>query len=151
MNIMGYSRVFVLPFFVVLWQSSFAQVEGLVSVASSYSVERTIDRLDSLVRARGLRVFTRIDFAKDAREAGLEMQSAQLLIFGNPKAGTPLMLSAPTISIDLPLKALAWKDSEGKVWLCYNDPAYLQARHHFSEDLLKNITGIGNLIQAAAK
>ncbi len=150
-NIKANIRTFILSLILFSALPVNAQVEGLTSLSSNYSVEKTIDRLDSLVRARGLRVFSRIDFTKDARDAGLEMHAAQLLIFGNPKAGTPLMLSAPTISIDLPLKALAWQDRGGKVWLCYNDPAYLQARHHFSGDLLKNISGIGNLIQAAAK
>jgi len=150
-NIRTYIRTFILSFILFSALPVSAQVEGLISVSSNYSVEKTIDRLDSLVRAKGLRVFTRIDFAKDAREAGLEMHSAQLLIFGNPKAGTPLMLSTPTIAIDLPLKALAWQDSDGKVWLCYNDPAFLQARHHFNEDLLKNVSGVVGLIQTAAR
>ena len=152
MRVMIWVRVVVLSFLLlVICQPLFAQVEGLVSVASNYSVERTIDRLDSIARAKGLKIFTRIDFTEDAREAGLKMHPAQLLIFGNPQAGTPLMLSAPTIAIDLPLKALAWQDSDGKVWLCYNDPAYLQKRHHFNADLLKNISGMAGLMKAAAR
>jgi len=96
-------------------------------------------------------VFARIDFSGDAEKFGLTMRPTQLLIFGNPKAGTPLMIAAPTIAIDLPLKALAWEDSNGKVWLSYNKPEYLKERHDFPEELLKNIQGIGSLIEKAAE
>jgi len=103
--------------------------EGLVSRPSRYSVPETIDRLAAVLKSKGMTVFARIDHAAEARNVGLEMRPAQLLIFGNPKGGTPLMAAAPTAAIDLPLKALAWEDAERKVWLGYNSPAWLKERH----------------------
>ena len=131
--------------------ASVAQTNGVASVESRHSVAVSIDRLDSLVRSRGMTVFTRIDFADDARKAGLELRPTQLLIFGNPKAGTPLMKASPTVAIDLPLKVLAWEDAEGKVWLSYNTPEYIKERHGLSEELVKNIGGIKSLIEKAAE
>ena len=100
---------------------------------------------------QGLTVFARINFSGDAEKVGLKMHPAQLLIFGNPKAGTPLMIASPTIAIDFPLKALAWEDADGKVWLTYNAPEYLKERHGLPEQLLKNISGIGELVKKAAE
>jgi uncharacterized protein (DUF302 family) len=105
------------------------QHSGLVHVRTRYTVPETLDRLEELVRARGQTVFCRIDHGGEAAKVGLDMQQAQVLIFGNPKAGTPLMIAAPTLAIDLPLRALAWQDADGQVWLSYNDPEYLQQRH----------------------
>jgi uncharacterized protein (DUF302 family) len=102
---------------------------GLVAVKSAHGVKDTIDRLASDVTAKGLTVFARIDHAQGAHEAGLALRPTELLIFGNAKGGTPLMQSRQTIGIDLPLKALAFEDTDGTVWLCYNDPAWLAARH----------------------
>jgi uncharacterized protein (DUF302 family) len=102
---------------------------GLVAVKSAHGVKDTIDRLAADVTAKGLAVFARIDHAQGAREAGLALRPTELLIFGNAKGGTPLMQSRQTIGIDLPLKALAYEDADGTVWLCYNDPAWLAARH----------------------
>jgi uncharacterized protein (DUF302 family) len=102
---------------------------GLVAVKSAHGVKDTIDRLASDVTAKGLTVFARIDHAQGAHEAGLALRPTELLIFGNAKGGTPLMQSRQTIGIDLPLKALAFEDADGTVWLCYNDPAWLAARH----------------------
>ncbi|HVY06376.1 MAG TPA: DUF302 domain-containing protein [Burkholderiales bacterium] len=124
---------------------------GLVNVASSHSVAETIDRLESLVKTKQLTVFARIDFSGDAEKAGLSMPPTQMLIFGNPKAGTPLMLSAPSVAIDLPLKALAWQDASGQVWLSYNAPEYLQSRHGLPDALLANIAGIKGLVEQAAR
>jgi uncharacterized protein (DUF302 family) len=123
---------------------------GLVSVPSKYSAAETLDRLEAAVRSQGLTVFARINFSGDAEKAGLKMHPAQLLIFGNPRAGTPLMIASPTIAIDFPLKALAWEDAHGAVWLTYNAPEYLKERHGFPEPLLKNISGIGELVKKAA-
>lgn len=103
--------------------------DGLVTVASIHSARDTIDRLAMDVKAKGMTVFARIDHAAGASEVGLALRQTELLIFGNAKAGTPLMQSRQTIGIDLPLKALAWEDAAHKVWLSYNDPAWLAQRH----------------------
>ncbi len=124
---------------------------GIVNVASNHSVPETLDRLESIAKAKGLMVFARIDFSGDAARSGLEMRPTQLLIFGNPKAGTPLMIAAPSVAIDLPLKALAWQDVSGQVWLSYNTPEYLGARHGVPETLLQNIAGIKTLVERAAQ
>jgi uncharacterized protein (DUF302 family) len=124
---------------------------GLVNVPSKYSVQETLDRLESLVKKQGLMVFARIDFSGDAEKAGLTMKQSKLLIFGNPKAGTPLMIASPSIAIDLPLKALAWEDQNGKAWLSYNKPEYLKERHGLPEELVKNISGIKELVKKAVE
>lgn len=124
---------------------------GIAHVSSKYSVPGTLERLQSVVKSRGLTVFARIDFSSDAAKAGLRMRPTQLLIFGNPKAGTPLMVAAPSIALDLPLKALAWEDGDGKVWLSYNQPEYLKQRHGLPDELMKNISGIGALVQNAVE
>lgn len=124
---------------------------GVVNVASKHSVPETVDRLESLVKSKGLTVFARIDFSGDAAQAGLAMPPTQMLIFGNPKGGTPLMLAAPSVAIDLPLKAVAWQDGGGRVWLSYNAPEYLKSRHGVPETLLPNIAGIKALVEQAAR
>lgn len=123
---------------------------GIVNVPSKYSVSESVQRLDALVKSRGLTVFAHIDFSADAAKAGLRMPAAQLLIFGNPTSGTPLMIASPSIALDLPLKALAWEDAQGKVWLSYNAPEYLKQRHGLRNELLKNISGVAALIENAA-
>jgi uncharacterized protein (DUF302 family) len=130
---------------------AWAADNGLVNVPGKYSVPETLDRLESLVKEHGLRVFARIDFSGDAWKAGLKMKPSQLLIFGNPKAGTPLMIASPTIAIDLPLKALAWEDASGKVWLSYNKPEYLKERHGLPDELVKNISGVKGLVGKAVE
>ena len=105
---------------------------GLTTLASAYDVKTTIDRLEAAAKAKGLRVFARIDHGAGAMAAGLKLRTTELLIFGNAKGGTPLMQSQQTIGIDLPLKALAWEDAAGKIWLSYNDPVWLAARHELS-------------------
>jgi uncharacterized protein (DUF302 family) len=124
---------------------------GIVDVPSRYSVPETLDRLEAILKEKGLTIFGRVDHGGEAKKVGLEMRPAQLLIFGSPKAGTPLMVATPRLAIDLPLKALAWQDAQGKVWLSYNSPEYLQQRHNIPADLLKNIAGAGALIQKAAE
>jgi uncharacterized protein (DUF302 family) len=124
---------------------------GIVHVSSKYSVPETLERLQSVVKSRGLTVFARIDFSSDAAKAGLRMHPTQLLIFGNPKSGTPLMVASPSIALDLPLKALAWEGGDGKVWLSYNQPEYLKQRHGLPDELMKNISGIGTLVQNAVE
>lgn len=103
--------------------------DGLIMKRSKYSVTETIDRLKGALEAKGLTIFARVDHAKNAAGAGLELGPTQVLIFGNPKLGTPLMQSNRTIAIDLPQKALAFEDAEGQVWLAYNVPEYLAKRH----------------------
>lgn len=125
--------------------------QGLISLASQHSVAETMQRLESLLQERGIMIFARVDHSGEAEKAGLKMRPTKLLIFGNPKGGTPLMQAAPTVAIDLPLKALFSEDADGKVWLTYNDPAYLQQRHNFPADLLPNIAGVSALFQKAAE
>src|SRR5437899_5298771 len=124
---------------------------GIIDVPSLYSVPDTLARLQSILKERGMTVFALIDHGGEAEKAGLSMRPTQLLIFGSPKGGTPLMVATPSLAIDLPLKALAWQDEQGKVWLSYNSPEYLQQRHGFPLDLIKNIAGIGALVQKAVE
>jgi uncharacterized protein (DUF302 family) len=124
---------------------------GMIDVSSRYSVPETLARLQVILKEKGIAVFALIDHSGEAEKAGLMMRPAQLLIFGNPKAGTPLMVAAPRLAIDLPLKALAWQDEQGKVWLSYNSAEYLQERHGFPPELLKNISGISALVQKAVE
>jgi uncharacterized protein (DUF302 family) len=123
--------------------------EGIISKPSKYSVTETLDRVDALLRSKGIKIFVRVDHSGEAEKAGLKMPPTQLLIFGNPKGGTPVMLAAPTAAIDLPLKALAWQDGDGKVWLSYNDPEYLKKRYGMTDDQIKTIAGTGSLIEQA--
>src|SRR3972149_2702274 len=106
--------------------TEWAGPEGLIRNPSRYSVPETMDRMITVLRSRGMTVFARIDHAAEAEKAGLKLRPTQLLIFGNPKGGTPLMVAAPTVAIDLPFKALAWEDARGKVWLGINAPEYLK-------------------------
>jgi uncharacterized protein (DUF302 family) len=104
-------------------------LEGLIAVKSAHSAKDTMDRLESAVKQKGLNVFARIDHAAGAAKIGKKLRPTELLIFGNPQGGTPFMECGQTVAIDLPLKALVWQDESGQVWLGYNDPAYLAARH----------------------
>ena len=124
---------------------------GLIHLASQHSVEGTMQRLETLLHERGVTIFARIDHSGEAAKVGLAMRPTKLLIFGSPKGGTPLMQAAPSVAIDLPLKALFWQDVEGKVWLSYNDPSYLQQRHNFPAELLPNIEGVSALFAKAVE
>jgi uncharacterized protein (DUF302 family) len=124
---------------------------GIIDVLSRYTVPETLARLQSILKEKALTVFALIDHSGEAEKAGLTMRPTQLLIFGSPKGGTPLMVAAPRLSIDLPLKALAWQDEHGQVWLSYNSPEYLQERHGFPAELMKNIAGIAGLVQKAVE
>ena len=124
---------------------------GVIDVASNHPVIDTVDRLESLAKASGLLVFARIDFSGDAGKVGLAMPPMQMLVFGNPKAGTPLLVESPRAGLDLPLKALAWQDAAGKVWISFNDPEYIVRRHGLAGELAKNIAGAGALVQKAAE
>jgi uncharacterized protein (DUF302 family) len=120
---------------------------GMVHLSSLYPIAETINRLESLLQAQGLTEFCRIDHGGEAAKAGLKMNPTQVVIFGSPRGGTPLMIASRTIAIDLPLKALIWQDDGGKVWVSYNSLEYLQQRHQVPDDLVKNIAGIGTLLQ----
>jgi uncharacterized protein (DUF302 family) len=122
---------------------------GLITHPSPYSVAGTIDRLEAILRAKDITVFARVDHSGEAAKVGLTMPPTQLLVFGNPKGGTPIMLAAPLAAIDLPLKALAWQDTSGKVWISINDTRYLQSRYDLSDEVLKPIAGIEALILQA--
>jgi uncharacterized protein (DUF302 family) len=124
---------------------------GIIDVPSRYSVPETLARLQSILKEKNITVFALIDHSGEAEKAGLKMRPTQLLVFGSPKGGTPLMVAAPRLAIDLPLKALAWQDEEGQVWLSYNSPEYLQQRHGFPAELMKNIAVIGVLAQKAVE
>ncbi|HWZ82356.1 MAG TPA: DUF302 domain-containing protein [Terriglobales bacterium] len=123
----------------------------MIDLPSPYPVTETLARLESILKERGVTVFARVDHSGEAAKAGLSMRPTQLLIFGSPKGGTPLMVAAPSVAIDLPLKALAWEDEHGKVWLSFNTPEYLQQRHGFPAELLKNIAGVSALLQKAVE
>ena len=123
--------------------------KGMKVLAAVSGVDDTMDRLEDLVKKRGLMVFARINFAKDAAAAGLSMRPTQLLILGSPAAGTPLMVAAPGTALDLPLKVLAWQDPEDRCWVAFNTPEYLQQRHGFPAALSANISGLEKLVQAA--
>ena len=125
-----------------------APTPGMIDLKSRYSFAETLQRLESLLQSRSLTVFARIDHSGEAEKAGMKMQPTQLIIFGSPKAGTPLMVASPSLAIDLPLKALVWQDATSQVWISYNAPEYLQQRHAIPTDLVKNIAAIGPLLQS---
>lgn len=122
---------------------------GLIHLKSLSSVSETVERLDAILRSKNVAVMARIDHAANAEKVGLQMAPTELLMFGNPTAGTPLMIASPSSAIDLPLKALVWQDEAGQVWLSYNTPEYLGERHGIPASLLYNIAGI-HLICAEA-
>src|SRR5690242_16958895 len=120
--------------------------DGLIRIPSRYPVEETVQRLQTAFVAKGLQTFALIDHSGEAEKAGLKMPNTKVIIFGSPKAGTPLMLAAPSLAIDLPLKALVAEDASGKVSVAYNDSEYLRERHDVPADLIKNLAGAGVLI-----
>jgi len=124
---------------------------GIARFSSSHPFDETFAKLESVVKSRGLMVFAAIDFSGDAGRAGMKMKPTRLLIFGNPKAGTPLMEAAPSVALDFPLKILVSQDSSGKTWVSYNSPEYLRTRHGIPEELLKNISGIESIAMSAAE
>ena len=124
---------------------------GMIHLSSPRTVMETLARLETIVQTKGLTILARIDHNGDAAKAGLQMPPTKLLIFGNAKSGTPLMIASPSVAIDLPLKALVWQDDDGKVWLSYNSPDYLKERHAIPENLLQNIAGIGPICAEAVR
>ena len=123
---------------------------GLEKINSPRSFADTVARFESLLAATGLTLFAKIDFSGDAERSGLKMPPTLMFLFGNPKAGTPVMLAVPDVAIDLPLKVLISQDSDGSVWLSYNAPEYLVSRHRIPENLAPNLAGIRPLVKAAA-
>jgi uncharacterized protein (DUF302 family) len=125
--------------------------KGLIDIPSSHSVDETVTKLEGILQAKGITLFALVDHSGEAAKAGMKMRPTKLLIFGNPRAGTPVMLAAPSSAIDLPLKILVWEDNQGKVWITYNSPTYLQIRHNLPADLLQNIAVIEPLAKTAAQ
>jgi uncharacterized protein (DUF302 family) len=127
-----------------------ANDSGVVNIPSNHSVDETTEKLRGILAAKGVTLFALIDHSGEAEKAGLKMPPTKLLIFGSPKAGTPVMLAAPSTAIDLPLKILIAEDANGKVWVSYNSPQYLKQRHNVPDDLLKNIAVVETLATSAA-
>jgi uncharacterized protein (DUF302 family) len=125
--------------------------KGIIDKPSNHSVDQTVDTLKNILQAKGVALFALVDHSGEAEKVGMKMRPTKLLIFGNPKAGTPLMLAAPSIAIDLPLKILIWEDAQGKVWVSYNSPAYLQERHGLPPALLQNIAVVETLAAKAGE
>ena len=127
------------------------EVAGIVNVPSSHSVSETVMRLETILAEKGVKIFALIDHSGEAGVAGMTMRPTKLLIFGSPKAGTPLMLASPSIAIDLPLKLLVWEDEQGKAWISYNSVEYLRDRHHLPAELTANIAIVAALASNVAK
>ena len=124
---------------------------GIVTIPSHKSVDQTVENLEEVLQARGIKLFVLVDHSGEAERAGMQMRPTKLLIFGNPKAGTPLMIASPSIAIDLPMKVLIWEDADGKVWISYDDSAYLRARHALPMELVQNIAVVEALATKAAE
>lgn len=125
--------------------------DGLTTIPSTYAPKDTMNRLEAEVKAKGMTVFARIDHAAGAAEVGMSLRPTELLIFGSPKGGTPLMQSVQTIGIDLPLKALVWQDASGNTWLSYNDPGWLAKRHGLGNEVQPTVHGLTAALGALAK
>jgi len=128
-----------------------AKNKGIIDKPSNHSVEQTVERLNSILRSKGVTLFALVDHSGEAEKVGMKMRPTKLLIFGSPKAGTPLMLAAPRAGIDLPLKILVWEDGQGKVWVSYNSLDYLRERHGLPQELLQNIAVVETLASKAAE
>ena len=127
-----------------------SQANGIVDKLSHHSVEDTVEKLKGILLSKGVMLFAIVDHSGEAEKVGMKMCPTKLLIFGSPKAGTPLMQAAPSVAIDLPLKILVWEDEQGKVWVSFNSPAYLQQRHGIPPELLQNIAVVESLAAKAA-
>ncbi len=132
-------------------QAAPASGRGIIDTPSNHSVDQTVEKLKEILQAKGVTLFALVDHSGEAEKVGMKMPPTKLLIFGSPKAGTPLMQAAPSIAIDLPLKLLVWEDGQGKVWISYNSPEYLKERHGLPQDLLQNIAVAGVLATKAAE
>lgn len=125
--------------------------KGIIDKASNHSVEQTVEKLKSILQSKGVTLFALVDHSGEAEKVGMKMRPTKLLIFGSPKAGTPLMLAAPSVAIDLPLKILVWEDNQSKVWVSYNSPNYLRERHGLPPELQQNIAVVETLACKAAE
>jgi len=128
-----------------------AMNNGIVDKPTNHSVDETVEKLKGILQSKGVALFATVDHSGEAAKVGMKMPPTKLLIFGSPKAGTPLMLASPSVAIDLPLKILIWEDAQGKAWLSYNSPAYLQERHSIPAELMQNIAVIEALASKAAE
>ena len=147
-------RIAVMLSVIVIFTATAFAGDGLVSVKSNHSVKETADRLENILKTKGMKIFNRIDHSAGAKGVGIALRPTQLLVFGNPKVGAPLMKCGQRIAIDLPQKALIWEDEKGTVWLTYNDPRSLAARHGIAgcgEVLAKVQTALGNFAAAATQ
>lgn len=125
--------------------------EGIVSIPSNHSVDDTVAKIKSILQAKDVTLFAVVDHSGEAAKVGIKMPNTKLLIFGNPKGGTPLMLASPSVAIDLPLKILVAEDPQGKVWISYNSPEYLKQRHGLPQALVQNIAVVQVLASKAAE
>ena len=125
--------------------------EGVINIAGNHSVDQTVEKLKGVLQTKGVNLFALVDHSGEAEKVGMKMRPTKLLIFGSPKGGTPVMLAAPGIAIDLPLKILIWEGSQGKVWVSYNSAAYLKERHGVPQELLQNIAVVESLAAKAAE
>jgi uncharacterized protein (DUF302 family) len=145
------AKMLALTAVMCLWGVQAMAADGLITVRSSYGPKDTMNRLEAEVKAKGMTVFARIDHAAGAAAVGLSLQPTEVLIFGNAKGGTPLMQSAQTIGIDLPLKALVWQDETGSTWLSYNDPSWLAKRHGLRHEAEATVTAMTAALAAIAR
>lgn len=146
-------KLFLTLIFSTLFTASAFATEGMISIKSAHSVAVTADRLEKILGSKGMTVFKRIDHAAGAQKVGKTLPPTELVIFGNPKVGTPLMLCSHSVAIDLPQKALIWQDEAGQVWFSYNDPQYLALRHNIQgcDEVLKKVAGaLGNFAKKAS-
>ena len=125
--------------------------KGIIHKPSNHSVEQTVEKLKNILQSNGVTLFALVDHSGQAEKVGMKMRSTKLLVFGSPKAGTPLMLAAPRRTIDLPLKILIWEDNQGKVWVSYNSPDYLKQRHSLPQGLLQDIAVVETLAAKAGE
>ena len=125
--------------------------QGIINTPCNHSVDQTVEKLKGILKTKGVILFALIDHSGEAEKAGMKMPPTKLLIFGSPKAGTPLMLAVPSIAIDLPLKILIWEDIHGKIWVSYNSPAYLQGRYNLPPELMQTITRVETLAAKVAE
>ena len=125
--------------------------KGIIDKPSNHSVDQTVENLKDILQSKGIKLFALVDHSGEAEKVGIKMRPTKLLIFGSPKAGTPLMLAAPTVAIDLPLKLLVWEDGQGKVWISYNSLEYLKERHGLPQELLQNIAVVETLAAQAGE
>ena len=143
--------LFVVPILLGSEALAVQKEEGITKFPSHHSVNETVDKLKTILQSKGVTLFALIDHSGEAEKVGMKMPPTKLLIFGNPKGGTPLMLAAPSVAIDLPLKILVAEDAQGQVWISYNSPQYLKERHGLSSDLLPNIAVVESLAKAAGE